>query len=267
MVDLGEGRSVRVLEEGSGRPIVLVHGWPTNANAWGRQLTGLPGHRVLAVDLPGFGLSPPADEPTVAALATAVRDLLAADGIDDALLVGWSLGGLVVLDYCRQFGGERLRGIGIVDVSPRLMPGEDWPHGEGTPFTADGLGAWEERFRTDPQAVVEDVYTIGLADVERHAREREWLVAESLKANRETAMPILVDAFHQDYRDVLHSVPVPALVLYGAHSTSTTPWLHGYVPTRLKEPTFLVFDESSHCLMLEETDRFNQELDAFARRV
>lgn len=266
-IDLGDGRRVRALDEGSGRPIVLLHGWPTNANAWGRQLVGLPGHRVLALDLPGFGLSPPPAEHTMAELARTVRDVLVHEEIDDAILVGWSMGGCVVLAYCERFGTERLRGIGIVDVSPRLLPGPGWAQGEGTPFSGEGLEQWRAGWLSDPRAVATDVYTIGIADLERHAREREWLVEESLKASGEPAIALLLDAFHADYRAVLPTIDVPALLLYGAHSTSTTPWVRAYTERELPDAEAVVFERSSHCPMLEETARFNAALDAFARRV
>jgi pimeloyl-ACP methyl ester carboxylesterase len=48
-----DGGRMRILEQGAGKPIVFTHRWPTNANAWRRQLEGLTDrHRVLAIDLP-----------------------------------------------------------------------------------------------------------------------------------------------------------------------------------------------------------------------
>ena len=181
--ELPAGGRIRILEEGSGKPILFVHGWPTNANAWKLQLEGLSEwHRVLAIDLRGFGESSAAPSPTIALLARDVRDLLDAEDLDDVLLIGWSMGGCVVMSYCGQFGRHRLRGIGIVDVSPKLWPAEDWPLGVGTPFSRESVEAWARLWDGDRRAVVMEVYTIGFKDVERHVAEREWLVEESLKA-------------------------------------------------------------------------------------
>lgn len=266
-VDLGDGRKLRVLESGAGKPLVLLHGWPTNADAWSGQLTNLAGHRVVALDLPGFGASTPLVEPTVADIARSVRDFLELDGIDDAVLVGWSMGGLTVLSYCEQFGSERLRGIGIVDVSPRLLPGPGWVLGEGTPFSPEGIESWSRLWEDDRRAVVTDVYTIGLHDFETHLAQRERLVEESLKADPATAMVALLDAFAQDYRDVLPSIDVPALLLYGAHSTSTTPFVRDFMARELRDATLVVFEDSSHCLMVEQPELFNQAVDEFACRI
>lgn len=257
--------TLHLLEAGSGRPIVLVHGWPTNSNAWRGQLAALSGrHHVLAVDLPGFGSSPPFVRPTMAALAAGVRDLLDERRLEDVLLIGWSMGGCVTFDYLRQFGSHRLRAIGIVDVSPCLLPRPGWAHGEGTPFDAEGLAAWSSPWATDPEAVVRDVYTIGLADPVRHAAELEWLVQESLRADHATAMLALLDAFEQDYRPLLAEIDVPALLLYGAHSTSSTPFLRTYLEQTIPRARLEVFAESGHCLMIEEAERFNRVVGEFA---
>lgn len=270
---LPDGGRMRVVEAGTGRPILLVHGWPTNADAWRGQIEELSReHRVLAVDLRGFGASTPMERPTVARLAADLKELLDGDAIDSdaidaAVMVGWSLGGSVVLSYLEQFGAHRLRGIGIVDVSPRLLPADDWALGEGTPFSPDGLAEWSRAWDVDPRAVATDVYTMGLVDPEGRADEREWLVEESMKADVPTAMTTLRDAFVQDYRPVLPTVGVPALLLYGAASTSTTEYVRDFMVRTIPDSTLVVFAESSHCLMLEEPDKFNTAVARFARSI
>ena len=57
--ELATGLRVRVLAHGSGAPVLLLHGVSLSAAAWAPLLPALPGHRLLAVDLPGHGLSDP----------------------------------------------------------------------------------------------------------------------------------------------------------------------------------------------------------------
>jgi pimeloyl-ACP methyl ester carboxylesterase len=117
------------LDMGGGRPIVLIHGWGTNSSLWSRVADRLsPELHVLGVDLRGFGHSPaPAEGPS--AFAQDLRELIDARGLEDALLVGWSMGGLVALDYLERFGSHGLAGVAIVDVSPRAREAPDWPVG------------------------------------------------------------------------------------------------------------------------------------------
>lgn len=266
--ELSDGGRMRVVEAGAGKPIVLIHGWPTNANAWRDQISALSNaHRVLAVDLRGFGASTPMSEPSVARLAADVNELLAELAVDDVLVIGWSLGGLVVLSYLEQFGAERLRAVGIVDVSPKLLPAEGWESGRGTPFSIEGLATWSGGWSSDPESVVTEVYTMGFVDHERHAAERDWLIAESMRADRATAMRTLLDAFEQDYRGVLAEITIPALLLFGAHSTSTTAHVRAFLAETIPNSTLVVFENSSHCLMFEEPTKFTETVDRFAQSV
>jgi pimeloyl-ACP methyl ester carboxylesterase len=92
--------AVRVLEAGQGPPVVLVHGSGMSATTWAPLMPYLAGHRLIAVDLPGFGLSEPFDyggrslrEHAVAQLTS----LLEALGLERAAVVGTSLGGMWAL--------------------------------------------------------------------------------------------------------------------------------------------------------------------------
>ena len=266
--ELSDGGRLRVVEAGTGKPIVLIHGWATNANAWRDQIEVLSqSHRVLAIDLRGFGDSTPLAEPTIGRLAADVHELLAGLAIDDALVIGWSLGGSVVLSYVEQFGSAHLRALGIIDVSPRLVPGDDWLLGEGAPFTVAGLEDWSERWESDPRSVITDVYTMGFVDHEQHADERDRLIVESMRADRASAMRALSDAFEHDYRSVLPQISVPALLLFGAHSTSASAYVRDVYATAIPNPTLIVFESSGHCMMFEEPQKFIEAVDQFASTV
>jgi pimeloyl-ACP methyl ester carboxylesterase len=84
--------------EGVGRPIVLIHGNSCSARAFSRQLEGPLGasHRLVAIDLMGHGRSADASDPAAYLLsghAGSLVALLNSRGIEDSILVGWSLGG------------------------------------------------------------------------------------------------------------------------------------------------------------------------------
>jgi pimeloyl-ACP methyl ester carboxylesterase len=99
LVELADGRRLNVHDRGEGRPIILIHGWASNAADW----DGLPellearGHRVIWYDRPGYGYSTrERSREGNFSLASNARDLIQlmdALGIDRAALVGWSFGG------------------------------------------------------------------------------------------------------------------------------------------------------------------------------
>jgi pimeloyl-ACP methyl ester carboxylesterase len=120
------------VRRGSGAPLVLVHGLGGSLRSWDLVVDGLAAHReVVALDLPGFGASPPLPETTVATLADAVALFLSAQGLQRADLVGTSLGGRLVLEMVR-------RGLGRHVVA--LDPGGYW-NGPERAFAVGSLRA------------------------------------------------------------------------------------------------------------------------------
>ena len=143
-VTVKSGLTLRVLEAGpaSGPPIVLVHGWAVSAYLWRHNILPLAaaGHRVIALDLPGHGLS---DAPeatgsyTTERFAAVVLELLDALGIERAMLAGQSMGGKVVarvaLDAPARVKALSLYGpvgFGLIPPWHALSPALPLPPGE-----------------------------------------------------------------------------------------------------------------------------------------
>src|SRR5207253_6441 len=95
-----QGLRLRYREMGSGPPVILVHGIAASLEYWRFTIGALaPGHRVLAIDLPGCGFSERgAMLPTLPETADILVGLLDALGIERASFVGNSLGGLICLE-------------------------------------------------------------------------------------------------------------------------------------------------------------------------
>jgi len=133
---LADGSAVRIVEAGpaNGTPVLLVHGWGVTAYLWRQNVLPLAaaGHRVIAMDLPGCGLS---DVPkgqgafTLARLSDGIGAVLDALGIQRAALVGQSMGGKVVAQFAMDHP-ERVRklvlfgpvGFGLIPPWQALAP-------------------------------------------------------------------------------------------------------------------------------------------------
>ena len=122
---------------GSGRPVVLIHGWPLTAQAWEPQVSALQaaGYRVVAYDRRGFGRS---DKPEAGysydTLADDLQRVLDACGLQAVTLVGFSMGGGEVARYVARHGESRLHSVVFAAaVTPYLMQSASNPEG---PLTA-----------------------------------------------------------------------------------------------------------------------------------
>jgi pimeloyl-ACP methyl ester carboxylesterase len=119
------GIRVRLLTAGSGSPLVLLHGVSLSAAAWAPLFTALSGHRLLAVDLPGHGLSDPDNYRRGQVRHRAselIDDIFDALGLDDAPVVGHSLGGMLALWYAAA-GTERISRLVAIGEPAVALPG------------------------------------------------------------------------------------------------------------------------------------------------
>jgi pimeloyl-ACP methyl ester carboxylesterase len=119
------GARLRLLSHGSGPPVVLLHGVSLSAAAWAPLFTALSGWRVLAVDLPGHGLSDPESHRTGHVRQRArelIDDIFDALGLDQASVVGHSLGGMLALWYAAA-GTERISRLVAIGEPAVALPG------------------------------------------------------------------------------------------------------------------------------------------------
>lgn len=263
-------RQLHYREEGSGPPILFVHGWPTNANIWKYQFVDVltDEYQVIAVDLPGFGETPPYGEASMKGFATTVKDFIEAHALSPVFLVGWSMGAGVVMSYNEHFGGHRLSGLGIVDDCPKLFPSDDWRADVDTTFDRETVDRWRHTWDGgDRRSVITEVTNLEFKSPERHSADISWAIDESLKSHPEFAMAALLEVMELDFRDSLTTTTVPTLLLYGAHSNMTTAANRRFMKAVIPNSELVVFEDSGHNPMIEEADKFNDAVASFARKL
>src|SRR5215207_10438776 len=122
----GGGVRLHLVEAGnySGRPILFIHGFSQCSLAWSRQMSSdlADDYRLVAMDMRGHGLS---DKPRegyddARLWAEDVAAVLQALSLEHPVLCGWSYGALVILDYIRHHGDDRIGGIHFVDAITKL---------------------------------------------------------------------------------------------------------------------------------------------------
>src|SRR6476659_1137997 len=120
-------------DHGSGSPVVLIHGWPLNGDAWEKQTAVLlaAGHRVITYDRRGFGRS---SKPGIGynydTFAADLDALLKAFDLTGVSLVGHSMGSAEVTRYIGKYGSQELRkAVLIGTIGPYLVKAADNPDG------------------------------------------------------------------------------------------------------------------------------------------
>ena len=212
---------------GNGRPVVLIHGWPLSADAWGAQVGPLrdAGYRVIAYDRRGFGRSEKPDSGfDYDTLAADLARLLQERDLRDVTLVGFSMGGGEVARYVANHGEERLRSVVFAAaVPPCLMKSEDNPDGPLTPEMAKQKQA---AFESDRNAFYDGftrIFFSANSMLKVSEAQRQDAIALCQQADPAAALCCMQAFATTDFRADLAKVSVPTLVLHG-DSDATVPF-------------------------------------------
>ncbi|RLV57052.1 alpha/beta hydrolase [Aeromicrobium phragmitis] len=253
---------------GSGRPVVLIHGWPLSGASWESQLPALTesGYRVISYDRRGFGSSEkPATGYDYDTLAADLKGLLDSLDLTDATLVGFSMGGGEVARYLGNYGSDRIRSaVFAAAVPPYLLKTDDNPDGglgdEDVQQMIEGVATGREAF------LDEFSVTFFSFDGELKVSDDERRRAFGLSAPaRDEAVQGCIDAFSRtDFRDDLDRVDVPVLVIHGAGDAIVPFEVSGKRTADLvDEAELIVVDDAPHGLNVSHADEFNRALIDF----
>src|SRR6266702_3988431 len=137
-------------DHGSGKPVVLVHGWPLSGASWERQVAALlsAGHRVITYDRRGFGRSGrPASGYDYDTFAEDLHELVTKLDLRDVGLVGFSMGGGEVARYLGKYGSDRVsKAVFMSAVPPFLLKTANNPEGvDGAAFEGIKAGILADR--------------------------------------------------------------------------------------------------------------------------
>lgn len=246
---------------GEGQPIVFLHGAWAGLRFFEPQLTGLSDeYRTVALDFRGHGRSEKTEAGhTVPQYARDVEAFLDQRDLDDIVLVGWSLGALVAWEYVEQFGAECLRALVNVDMEAAPGHGGD---GHGPTYDLDRLRNVHVSIQTDHMAAIVRSSEKWLKNTSSD-RLRTMILDEDMRTPPLVKSSTIFDATFRDYRDVLMSVDVPMLVCAGADERWRTVAVVEETTELVRDTRFELFEESGHCLTVEELDRFNQTVSEF----
>jgi pimeloyl-ACP methyl ester carboxylesterase len=234
-----EGRAARVMDHGDGPPVVVLHGWGGRIESVAPILQCLRGSfRTVAIDLPGFGASPPPGEVWgTPEYASFVVDLLRELGIDRAHLIGHSFGAKVSF-FIAATQPDVVDKMVLVGANGLRMPPSTTARVKrsiaGAARAVGSLGP-PGRF------VKEAVYSrIGSQDYKDAGPMR----------------PILVRTVNEDFADLLTEVKAPTLLVWGAKDDATPVVQGKRMEALIPDAGMVLFEGAGHFAYLDEPVRF-----------
>ncbi|WP_414469910.1 alpha/beta fold hydrolase [Methanobacterium sp. ACI-7] len=252
-------------DHGSGKPIVLIHGWPLSGDSWEKQVLALldAGYRVITYDRRGFGKS---SKPTSGydydTMAEDMNKLIKELNLEDVTLVGFSMGGGEVARYLGTHGSKNVNKVIFISaVTPYLLKTSD---------NEDGVD--EDVFEEIMQNIVadrlaflsnffSDFYNVDVLKGERVSDgilKHSWNIAS-------VASPIgtvdCVKAWLTDFREDLKSIDIPTLIIHGDEDR-TVPFPNSgkRMPEFVKEGKLVVINGGPHNIAWTHAEDVNREL-------
>ena len=254
------GQEVHVVDRGSGDPVLFLHAFPFNAAMWEYQFADLEAdHRVVGIDLPGFGSSAAPAEPKKASMgawADLVAGVITELGLDKPTVVSASMGGYLTFELIRRHG-ELLGPLVLV----------------ATRSKSDDVDTWEKRTeQQDALADGEDIATLAkgmvdnllsqasldrpeLADyvlaLMQHNLPDGWIAALEAMKNRPDAM------------SALRGLSNPTLVVAGELDRVTPLAESNLISSLVDDGELVIIRDSSHLPNIENPQAFNEALRTF----
>jgi 3-oxoadipate enol-lactonase len=240
-------------------PLVFLHGIGGAARAWRGQIEAFSArYHAIAWDMPGYGGSVPLPTVSIAALADALRDFLQQVGASKPILVGHSIGGMIVQQLLAN-SPDIPSAVVLAQTSPAFgKPDGDWQKS----FIDARLGPLdrgETMASLAPTLVKELVGDDPDASGMNLARDCMAAVPEA------TYCATMLALLGFDQRNALKNIAVPTLVLSGSKDNNAPAPMMAKMATYIPQAKYVELEGVGHLANLERPAAFNAALDQFLR--
>lgn len=252
--------ALHIETEGQGPELLLLHGWGLHGGVWDTLVPQLaPQFRVSRVDLPGHGRSREIPMPqSLAELAAQLLKVLP----QRAVLLGWSLGGLVAQQIALH-SPQRLTGLVLANTTPRFTAAADWPHG----MPPEQLQEFASGLTQDYRETLQRFLSLQVRGDEaaraalRELRESLFAHGEPDTVSLSTGLALLRDS---DLRAQARNIAVPSLVITGGYDRLTPRGAGEFLVKAIPGARHVDFPKSAHAPFLSHAGPFVEALRDFA---
>lgn len=256
-----DGVVINYSDVGSGQPIIFLHGWLMSSMVWTAQQRLMEKFRIIAPDLRGHGES----GGTVFSYDGCVADLVTlmdALGLEQAIVVGWSMGAQIALHSWSQLQ-SRLVGLVLVGGTPMFCRQEGY--GYGVPLAeARGMAV---RLKRNFNLAAGEFYQGMFTPAERIGHDVNDMSKSIVGRLPEPALALsaLNELIRSDLRGVLPGISIPVLLLHGGADHICLPEAALYMHDKLPHSRLEIFPAVGHAPFLTSPSEFNALLTDFAR--
>jgi 3-oxoadipate enol-lactonase len=258
----GDGRfTFEAAGDAGGTPLVFLHGIGGAARGWRTQLDHFGDrYHAIAWDMPGYGGSAPLAVVSIATLADALQDFLGQVGATKPILVGHSIGGMIVQQWLVNHPADA-KAVVLAQTSPAFGKAEgDWQKS----FIDARLGPLDrgETMASLAPTLVQDLVGDD-PDGPGMALARDCMASVPEATYRATMLALL--GF--DQRAALKNIQVPTLALSGAKDNNAPAPMMAKMASFIPSANYVELQGAGHLVNLERPATFNAALDRFLKAI
>jgi non-heme chloroperoxidase len=265
-VEVEPNVKLHVTDLGEGQPIVLIHGWPLNDAMYEYQYQYFvqKGFRVIGISLRGFGKSDrPYGKYDFDVFSDDIKVVLEKLKIDNAVLGGFSMGGAVVIHYMAKYNGAHVSKLALFGAAA-----PSWKQREGFPYgaTDEAAAGLIQTTRTNRQQLIEDFgKAFGASETSISPAMSQWLAGINADASPFATTQSIIALRDLDLRPALAKIKVPVAIFHGIKDKLCDFVFAEQLHKGIKNSYIVKFEKSGHALFIEEMEKFNTELEKFAK--
>ncbi|MBP2460681.1 MULTISPECIES: alpha/beta hydrolase [unclassified Rhizobium] len=272
MITTRDGTQLYVKDWGpkTGRPVIMMHGWPLTSDTWDdfAVVAADAGFRAISYDRRGFGRSEqPWDGYEYDTLADDLADVIEATGAYDAALFGFSMGGGEVARYMSRHGGKGVSKAALIaSVVPYMAQTPDNP--DGVPqsvFDEMTAGMKEDRAHFF-HGFLKSFYGVGVFTGSVSEAVLDWSFQQTMMAGLRPTLACAKAFSSTDFRPDLPSFKVPTLIIHGTGDQTVPIETSGRAAAAaIPGATLIEYDGAPHGLFASNKQQLTDDLMAFLR--
>lgn len=253
---------------GSGRPVILIHGWPLSADSWDDLALSIAnaGFRAISYDRRGFGRSEqPFEGYDYDTFADDLMDVMQARGAENATLIGFSMGGGEVARYMSKYNGKNVsQTILISSIVPYMLKTDNNPNGvPQETFDRMALGLKEDRAKFFPD-FFKVFYGLGTFSYPVSHELIEWSRNIAMSASLKATLASVKAFSTTDFRPDLPSFNVPTLIIHGTGDKTVPIDTAGRAAEKgIADSRLIEYDKEPHGLLATNKDQLQKDVISF----
>ncbi len=241
-----DGLKLRYFECCEGEPLILIHGLGDCIEGWTFQYDEFSKHfRVITLDLRGFGMSDVPESISVEDFARDVKNLMDHLGIEKANLLGLSMGGVVCMEFYRQYP-DRVKSLILANTLHKLPEA--------------GRAMFEQRLKLlesspDMTQIAEFIAEMSIHQDRPELKELVKTIIR--KNNKEFYTKVTAEIGKANYEELLPKIEVPTLVITAEFDITTPPALGREIASLIPNAEIKEVSNAAHLAKIENPEEFN----------